>query len=128
MCFYFLLYLKIFIIKNCWIGWYCCFGRLKIIFSSGTISSFSFSFSITISSSSIRQSPLIVCVRFVPTFDEVLAVFVPTFDEVLAGDGPFGKKCLANSLSSGGRIRCWWNITVGKIKFKIIVTEKFVNP
>ena len=77
------------------------FGRLKIIFSSGTISSFGFSFSITLSSYPIRQSPLIVCVVFVPTFDEVLAVFVPTFDEVLAVDGPFGKKFLANPLSGG---------------------------
>ena len=42
-------------------------------------------------SSPIRRSPLIVCVIYVPTFDEVLAV-----------DRPFGKKILANPLSSGG--------------------------
>ena len=67
--FYFLFYLKIFIIKNCWYFW-----KPKIIFSSGTISFFGFSFSITLSSSSTRRSPLIVCVIFACTFDEVLAV------------------------------------------------------
>ena len=40
------------------------FGRLKIIFSSGTISSFGFSFSMTLLSSPIRRSPLIDCIVF----------------------------------------------------------------
>ena len=61
--FYFLLYFKIFIIKN-----FRFFGRLKTIFSSGRVSSFSFSFSITLSSSPIRRSLLIVCVVFIPVF------------------------------------------------------------
>ena len=72
------------------------------MFSSGTISSFNFSFSVTLSSSPIRQPPLIDCVLFVPTFDEVLAVFVPKLDEVLAVDFSFRKKILENPLSGDG--------------------------
>ena len=45
--------------------------------------------SVTLSSSPIKRSLLIVCVVFVPTFDQLLVVFVPTFDEVLAVDCPF---------------------------------------
>ena len=86
--FYFLLYFKIFIIKN-----FRFFGRLKTVFSSGRVSSFGFSFSITLSSFPIRRSSLIVCVVFVPTFEEVLAKLVvvnrPTQDTFLKSQGKF---------------------------------------
>ena len=62
-------------------------GRVKIIFSSGKISSFGFSYSNTPSISPIKQSPLILCVVFVPKFDEALAV-----------DGLFREIFLANPL------------------------------
>ena len=68
------------------------FGKLNIIFSSETISSFVFFF----------FDYLFKLVVFVPKFDKVLAVFIPTFDEFFAVDDPFGKNVLANPLSEGG--------------------------